>query len=204
MRITLGNKEAMSTRAISFLTPEKYLEIERAAEFRSEYLNGEVFAMSGGTLNHGRIALNTASHLREQLLGKPCEAAAADFRLYCAEHNLFTYPDIVVFCASPKFLDQRRDTITDATAVVEVLSPSTKNYDRGEKFRYYRSLPSFAEYLLLAQDEVRAEHHIRQLDGSWLFREFTSPAAEIELLTIGCRLGLESLYERVEFEATGQ
>jgi Uma2 family endonuclease len=85
--------------------------------------------------------------------------------------------------------------------VVEVLSPSTKKYDNGEKFRFYRSLPSFSEYLLLAQDEVRAERHVRQPDGSWILREFTNPADEIELKSIGCRLPLQSLYERLEFES---
>jgi Uma2 family endonuclease len=189
----------MSTQSISILTPEKYLEIEREAEFRSEYINGEMFAKSGGTLNHARIVLNALCCFTEQLRGKPCEAAVSDLRLFCSEPRFFTYPDVVVFCGPVKVLDAGRDTITDATAVVEVLSPPTKDYDRGEKFRYYRSLPSFAEYLLIAHDAIRAEHHVRQPDGSWLFREFTSPSAEIELVSIGCRLQLETLYERVEF-----
>ena len=191
----------MSTRAISLVTAAQYLEIERGAEFRSEYLNGQVFAMSGGTLNHARIVRNALSVLVDQLRGKPCEPVASDLRLFCALHNLFTYPDIAVICGPGKFLDGRRDTITDATVAVEVLSPSTMNYDRGEKFRYYRSLESFSEYLLVAQDTVRAEHHVRQPDGSWLFREFTSPGAAIEMQSIGCRMKLESLYERVEFES---
>jgi Uma2 family endonuclease len=114
---------------------------------------------------------------------------------------MFTYPDIVVTCGPDKFLDNRRDTITDATLIVEVLSPSTCNYDRGEKFRYYRALASFREYLLLAQDEIRAEHHVRQTDGSLLFREYKNPSGRLELPSIECELHLESLYERVEFEA---
>ncbi len=103
--------------------------------------------------------------------------------------------------AGPSVQDGRRDTLTDATFIIEVLSPATKNYDRSEKFRFYRSLPSFSEYLLLAQDEMRAELHTRQSDRSWLFREFTGPDDEIELKSIGCRLQLQALYKRVEFES---
>jgi Uma2 family endonuclease len=183
-----------------YLTPEQYLEIERKAEFRSEYINGEMFAMSGGTPNHARIVSNAVRRLGEQLDGRPCEAFGGDLRLYSGKYKIFTYPDVLVTCGPHRLLDGRRDTLTDATVIVEVLSPSTKNYDRGEKFRFYRSLPSFSEYLLLAQDEVRAEYHLRQPDNSWLFREFTGPAGEIELKSIGCRLQLESLYKRVEFE----
>ncbi|MDP9171024.1 MAG: Uma2 family endonuclease [Acidobacteriota bacterium] len=191
----------MSTQAVAHLSLEKYLELERRAKERSEYLNGQMFAMAGGTRNHARIVGNTLSQLVEQLRGRPCEAAGGDLRLYSAAHDIFIYPDVVVTCGPDKFLDNRRDTITDATLIVEVLSPSTRSYDRGEKFLFYRSLPSFSEYLLLAQDTILAEHHVRQPDGAWLFREFKSPADEIELTSIGCRLKLESLYERVEFEA---
>lgn len=191
----------MSSQTIAYLTPEQYLEIERASEFRSEYLDGEVFAMSATTRNHGRIVGNTFIRLSEQLRDRSCEAGVADLRVFCAEYRVFTYPDIFVTCGPDKYFGNRRDTITDATLVIEVLSPSTMDYDRGEKFRYYRSLPSFAEYLLLAQDAMRAEHHVHQSDGSWLFREFNAPSFEIELNSIGCRLKLESLYERVEFEA---
>jgi Uma2 family endonuclease len=192
----------MSTQTAPVLTREEYLEIERKAEFRSEYRNGQVFAMSGGSLNHAALCSNTLSSLVMQLKGQPCLAAGSDLRVYCARHSVFTYPDVVVACGQPKLLDKRQDTITDAICVVEVLSPSTHRYDEGEKFRFYRSLESFAEYLLLEQDEIRAEHHVRQPDGSWLFREITDPAAEIVLTSIGCRLGLGSLYERVEFDAS--
>jgi Uma2 family endonuclease len=190
----------MSTKPIAYLTPEQYLELDRKAEFRSEYINGEMFAMSGGTRNHARIALNTTRRLAEQLDGRSCEVAGSDLRLYSAQRKMYTYPDVFVTCGPDQFLDARHDTITDATVVIEILSPSTEGYVHGEKFRFYRSLPSFSEYLLVAQDEMRAEHHARQPDGSWLFREFTKPADEIELKSIGCRLQLQSIYERVEFE----
>ncbi len=178
---------------------EQYLEIERAAEFRSEYLNGEVFAMAGGGRKHALIAAAVVARLDEQLGNRPCAVAGSDLRLFCQQAQMLTYPDIVVFCEPAQFLDGDTDTLVDATAIVEVLSPSTQNYDRGEKFRFYRGLPSFSEYLLLAQDAVRAEHHVRQADGSWLFRESGEPEAVIELKSIGCALQLGSLYRKVNF-----
>jgi Uma2 family endonuclease len=190
----------MATQPIPLVTPELYLELERKAEFRSEYINGDMFAMSGGTWNHARIVRNTMSRLDEQLAGSSCEPVSSDIRLHSAKFDYYTYPDIVVVCGETKFLDSRKDTITDATLVVEVLSPSTKGYDRGDKFVYYRSLPSFSEYLLLSQDQILAEHHVRRPDGAWLFREHTSASDVIELTSIGCRIHLETLYQRVEFE----
>jgi Uma2 family endonuclease len=190
----------MSTQPIARLTPGQYLEIERAAEIRSEYIDGQMLAISRGTLNHARIISNTLSRLNEQLRGTRCGAVSSDMRLHSAQFEIYTYPDIVVTCGPDKLLDGHKDTLIDATLIIEVLSPSTGNYDRGEKFRFYRSLPSFAEYVLLAQDAVRAEHHVRQNGGSWLFREFSLREDELVLASIGCRLELGPLYERVDFE----
>jgi Uma2 family endonuclease len=189
----------VSSQAIPHLSPEQYLEIERNAEFRSEYLNGQMFAMSGGTINHARIVKNALLRLDEQLRGQPCEAAASDLRLFSERYQVFTYPDVVVACGPVRFQDERRDTIIDATLVIEVLSPSTANYDRGEKFAFYQSLPSFRDYLLIAQNAVRAEHRSRRPDGCWLLRQFSSTEDEIKLESIGCSLRLGSLYDRVEF-----
>jgi Uma2 family endonuclease len=190
--------KAVLTHAVPHLSPEQYLEIERNAEFRSEYINGQMFAMSGGSINHARIVRNALLRLDEQLRGKPCEAVASDLRLYSERYQVFTYPESVT-CGPDRFHDDRKDTIIDAILVIEVLSPSTTNYDRGEKFVFYQSLPSFREYLLLAQNSVRAEHHALQPDGSWLARTFAAPGDEIELKSIDCRLQLGSLYDRVVF-----
>jgi Uma2 family endonuclease len=191
----------MSTHSGSTLTPEQYLAIERAAEIRHEFMDGAMFAKSGGTMNHALVVSNVLFQLMSQLRGGKCRAVAIDLRLFIQAHRVFTYPDIVVTCGAPVFLDPRRDTIVDATAIIEVLSPSTKSYDPGDKFAFYRSLPSFADYLLLGQDEVRAEHHARQADGSWLLREFTSLGDHVELVSIGSRVNLGSVYENVEVEA---
>jgi len=111
---------------------------------------------------------------------------------------VYTYADILVTCGSQQFLDERRDTVTDATLIIEVLSPSTSNYDRAEKFEDYRSLPSFAEYLLIRQDRIGVEHHTRQADGTWLMREYIDLPEEVECASVGCRLSLSRLYARVE------
>jgi Uma2 family endonuclease len=191
----------MSTQPVSYLTPEQYLDIERAAEFRSEYIDGQMFAMAGGTLNHAWVISNVVAELATRLRGSRCGVVSSDMRLHSRVFGIYTYPDIVVTCGTARLLDGHKDTLIDATAIVEVLSPSTQNYDRGEKFRYYRSLPSFVDYLILAQDAVRAEHYVRQKTGSWLLSEFTSPNDELELASIGCTLKLGPLYDRVEFEA---
>jgi Uma2 family endonuclease len=174
----IGRRQSISTRPVSTrpvprLSAEQYLSIERAAEFRSEYLNGEIRAMAGGGVNHAVIAMAAGVQLTEQLKDKDCTVAGSDLRLFCQSANVLTYPDVTVFRGPRKVLDSEKDTITDATVIVEVLSRTTHNYDRGEKFRFYRELPSLSEYVLLAQDAIRAEYHVRQTDGSWLFREFS-------------------------------
>jgi Uma2 family endonuclease len=189
----------MASLPAARLTVEQYLAIERNAEFRSEYIDGEMYAMAGGSINHALIATAVSATLTGQQRGKPCAAAGSDLRLYCRAGSMLTYADVVVFCGPRKLLDGEKDTLTDATLIVEVLSPSTKNYDRGEKFRLYRGLESFEEYLLLEQDRIQAEHYVRQQDRSWIFREFSGPDVTIELKSIGCRLNLGTVYERVEF-----
>lgn len=175
-------------------TIDEFLKMEREAEFRSEYIQGEIVAMSGGIPTHAILGTTVCSHLEQQLRDKPCTVAGSDLRLCCLPVDVLTYPDVVVFCEPIRYLDGTDDTLSDAVLIVEVLSKSTRNYDRGEKFRFYRTLPSFSEYLLLAQDEIRAEHHARQSDGSWIFREWTAKESVIHLNSIGCKLVLGDLY----------
>ena len=191
----------MPTQAVPFLTPEQYLEIERAAQTRSEYLAGQMYAMAGASRNHGRIVTAVGSLFFAQLRGKECESVTTDLRLAVRQRNLITYPDIFVTCGPDQYFDTRKDTLVDATVIAEVLSRSTRNYDVSEKFFFYRALPSFREYLLLAQDRIHAEHHVRHADGSRLMREYSSPSDESHFDSIGCRLLLADVYERVEFES---
>jgi len=199
----------VSSQTIPSLTPEQYLEIERKADYKSEYIDGGMFAMAGASPNHSRIVTNSILQLGPQLRGGPCEVFSTDLRLFIEAVRVYTYPDIMVMCDTAGHGSDeqanfgKRDTVVNPRFIAEVLSDSTKNYDRGEKFRFYRKIPGFSDYLLIAQDSIRAEHHQRRPDGSWIFREFTSPEDQIELASIGCQLGLGALYERVVFEEAG-
>ena len=191
----------MSTQAVSFLTPEQYLEIERKAERKSEYWNGEMFAMAGGTEPHNLVASNTASLAHAQLRSKPCRVYHSDMRIRVLTTGLDTYPDIVIVCGERLFLDGNRDTLLNPKVIVEVLSPSTEAYDRGRKFEHYRQIESLEQYLLLSQDRMQAELFSRQPSGQWLLTFATHPEEFVELSSVGCRLSLAECYEKVDLPA---
>ena len=153
--------------------------------------------MSGGTLEHNDIICNLVTALRTSLRGTPCKAYCQDLRLWVEHYQLFTYPDILVVCGPPQLLPGRRDTVTDATLIIEVLSRSTRDYDAGDKFKFYRALKSFKEYLLVSQDEFRVEHHSRQEPNQWLMTEHTAEEAELDLTSVGLKLSLRSIYDMV-------
>ncbi len=188
----------MTGQPLARMSVEEYLAFERSSEEKHEYLGGEIFAMGGASPAHATIVLNVAAELRAQLRGRPCQAYASDLRVAIAATGLYTYPDVVVACGELQFEEAGGvDCLTNPSVVVEVLSPSTADYDRGAKFGHYRTLPSLQEYLVLAQDHVLAEHWLRQGDGSWRFIDATDLAATLELPSIACRLALSDVYERV-------
>lgn len=174
---------------------EEYLAQERRSEIRHEYLDGEVFAMTGASVRHNRIVLDTGASLQKRLAGSDCEAFASDLRVKVSASGLYTYPDLVVVCGELELEDEHVDTLLNPTLIVEVLSPSTADYDRGGKFAHYRSIPSLQEYLVLAQDRVHAEHYRRQ-EGNWVLAETDDRQAVLELAAIGCQLPLAEVYER--------
>lgn len=178
------------------LDPAIYLDLERRSEVRSEWLDGEVVAMTGGSREHNLIVGNLVGELRAQLKRRPCEVYPSDLRVRVPA-GLYTYPDVVVACGEPRFEDEHRDTLLNPTLLVEVLSRSTEAYDRGEKFERYRTLDSLAEYLLVSQTRPHVEQFLRQPDGRWLLAEATGLEATIDLPSIGCRLALAEVYERV-------
>jgi Uma2 family endonuclease len=188
----------MSTQPKSYLTPEEYLAIERKAQFKSEYWNGEMYAMSGARRAHNVIAFNSAGALAPQLRGKPCEAYVGDMRVRTTG-GLYTYPDLVVVCGEPRFVDGEFDTLVNPSLIVEILSPSTEAYDRGEKFEQYRTIDSLTEYLTLASTRIHADLYIRQPNGDWLLRVSDKLEDAIELASCGCTLRLAEIYEKVEF-----
>lgn len=180
----------------SDMSPEEYLELERTAGERHEFLDGEIFAMSGGTREHSLISVNIGSELRAAFRPRPCEAFNSDMRIRIEAANRYTYADVSAVCGPPLFLDEKRDTLLNPTAIFEVLSDSTESYDRGDKFANYRTLPSLQEYVLASQKQVLVEHFHRQSDGSWLLRVY-GPGESVLLPSLACELAVDELYWKV-------
>lgn len=182
------------------LTPQDYLAWERRQEGRHEYVNGEIHAMTGASRKHNLICANLLASLHGQLRGRPCEVYANDMRVKVDATGLYTYPDLVVACDRPEFEDAEVDTLVNPVLIVEVLSGSKENYDRGAKFAHYRALPSLLEYLLVAQNEYWVEHYARQPGERWLLSDYRGLEAFLTLASIDCRIALRDLYERLELE----
>jgi len=186
----------MASEPLHRVSVEEYLALERRSETKSEYLHGETCAMAGASRAHNLIAGNAFAALHEQLRGRGCEVYTNDMRLLASAADLLTYPDVTVSC-DPQFADEEVDTLLTPTLIIEVLSPSTESYDRGAKFGAYRTIPTFAEYLLLAQDRVCAEHFVKQPAGGWLLTEMSRIEEVLDLPSIGCSLAMRDVYDRV-------
>jgi Uma2 family endonuclease len=191
----------MSTQPTTFLTPEQYLEIERKAETRSEYYNGEMFAVAGASERHGVIIYNIAGEFRRQFKGRPCRAIMNDLRVRVLPSCLYTYPDVVVMCGESQYADDRKDTVQNPVVLVEVLSESTRDYDRGRKFEFYRGLTSLREYLVVAQDSPHVELWTRQDENHWLLTELKDGNQSVHLTSIDCVLKLSEIYDQVDWSA---
>ncbi|MCJ2544435.1 Uma2 family endonuclease [Thermostichus vulcanus] len=183
------------------ISPHEYLAQERQAEIKSEYIDGDVVAMTGASRQHNLISLNIAASLHSQLRSRPCEIYMGDMRVAVDEAEFYTYPDIVVVCEDPQFLDGELDTLLNPTLLIEVLSPSTASYDRGEKFSRYRQLSSLQEYLVVAQSTPAIEHYRKQSRREWILVDITDPEALIELPSIQCQLAMKDIYEKVNFDS---
>ena len=185
-----------SLAAQTIYTPEEYLALERKATLKNEYINGEILAMSGASNAHNLITLDIGTELNIQLRGRECLVYTNDMRVRTSPMGSYFYPDVVVFCGDPQFEDNVFDTLLNPILVVEVLSPSTEAYDRGEKFMPYQELASLQEYILVSQDKVRVEHY-RLLKTQWVQTEFRAPEDVLPLVSIGCELPLQDIYRRV-------
>ena len=183
---------------MSGITPQQYLEWERKAETKSEYVNGQIYAMSDASRRHNIIALNFGAALNAQLQQRPCETYVGDMRVKVNETGKYAYPDVSAACGDIEFEDAEVDTLLNPILIVEVLSPSTENYDRIGKFAHYRRLPSLQEYILIAQDRIQVEQFARQGEH-WLFSEYNSLEAELILNSVHCRIPLRSIYAKVAF-----
>jgi Uma2 family endonuclease len=185
-----------------YYTPQEYLAVEEEAGYKSEYFQGEIFAMSGGSANHNRISGNLYITLETAFEGKPCEAFITGMRLLVSENGLYTYPDIMVVCGELDFVEGRDDTVTNPVVIVEVLSKSTEGYDRGAKFELYRALQTFQDYVLVDQAKVHIEHFHKLDDGRWILQEFNQLEDVFTIETIDFDISLQQIYRRVNWEET--
>ena len=190
----------MASQVKVHYTPEEYLALERQAEYKSEYFDGEIFAMTGASRRHNLVAGNVLASLHGQLRKRLCEIYPSDMRVKVSPTGLYTYPDVVIVCGEPIFDDKQKDTLLNPTVLVEVLSKSTASYDRGEKFEHYRKLDSLAEYLVIAKNKYHAEHYTRQIDNRWLLSETDDIQKTIHLSSIECDLALADIYDKVEVD----
>jgi Uma2 family endonuclease len=187
----------MSMQPRTFISEAQYLERERKADHKSEYLRGEIFAMAGASVAHVIINDNLVMMLGRELIGSGCRAFTRDLRLRIPASGLYTYPDFMVICGPMERAELDPDTATNPKVIIEILSASTENYDRGNKFADYRTLPTLREYLLISQDRIHVEHHTWQQDGSWVLRETSDGDALVVFESVRVRFTLREAYEGV-------
>jgi Uma2 family endonuclease len=195
----------MSALPKRYFTPEEYLALELKAEYKSQYVAGEIFAMAGAQPWHSEVISNIAGMLYNQFRGRPCRAYIGDTRVRVVSGELWTYPDVAAVCGEPKFESASNPhSLLNPKVIFEVLSPSTEAFDRGDKFARYRRLESLTDYVLAASERMQIEHYVRQGDESWNLKEYSQPGDCLPLASIGCELPLAEIYERVSFPAPGE
>jgi Uma2 family endonuclease len=186
----------MSTAATNTVpTPEQYLAMERWSEVKHEYYLGQIITMTGASRAHNLITGNIAHVVWNQLVDRPSELYASDMRVSLGS-GIYVYPDVVIVRGEPRFLDETFDTLLNPTVILEVLSPTTKDFDRGSKFAYYRQIPSLREFVAVAQDQVWIEHH-RRVDDEWKLVDLISRTDTLRLESIGCQIPLSEVYAKV-------
>jgi len=190
----------MSLAPKHHLSFDDWLEGERASlEGRSEYVGGEVFAMTGASVEHNAIVANIVRELGTQMKGRPCQVYANDLKVRVRSADAGKYPDLIALCGEHQFQDGRRDVLLNPSLIVEVLSDSTEAYDRGDKFALYRQIPSLREYLLVSQHRVQVELYSRSADGRWTLTDFSALTDSVPLASVDCTLSLAEVYDKVEF-----
>ncbi|MEH2173751.1 Uma2 family endonuclease [Nostoc sp.] len=183
-----------------YYTPEEYLELEEAADYKSEYIDGQIIPMAGGTANHNRIAGNFYAVLNFAFRQQEYEVFNSDMRLWIYQKRIYTYPDVTVIADEPEFFNNRTDIITNPRVIVEVLSKSTKNYDREDKFQAYRTISTFQEYLLIDQTWIHVDQFSKIGKKQWTLREYDEEDEAIALVTVPFEISLQDLYNKVKFE----
>ncbi|ALW84495.1 hypothetical protein AUC43_04985 [Hymenobacter sedentarius] len=191
-------QSVFQTEPTASISPAEYLRLEREAEQKHEYFDGEIRAMAGAGYVHNLICANLTGELYSQLRGKSCTVVGSDQRLQILSGSAYVYPDLTVVCGPPAFNEEKTfDTLLNPTLLVEVLSPSTANNDRGEKFMFYRQIPSLQQYLILASQSIHAELYTRDELGRWVLTETRDLSAVLDLSSIGCQVPLTEVYAGV-------
>lgn len=181
---------------------DQYLALEEAAEYRSQFYFGEIFAMAGASRRHNVASGNVYAFIHAQLRGRSCEVYQNDMRVK-VNTDFYTYPDIVIVCGEPTIEKRNGENLLNPTVLIEVLSPSTEKFDGGDKFRFYRLMPSLREYVLVSQDRVSVEHYFRQEDNSWLYTALNDYEDVLELPSVSCSINARDIYDKVDLtEAT--
>ena len=188
----------MDNLARKTFTESEYLELERNADFKSEYYNGETFAMAGASLIHNKIVSNLIFLFNQFLKDKPCDVYPSDLRLQVEKSGLYTYPDITIVCGKTELLDNKFDTLKNPTILIEVLSDSTEKYDRGQKFSFYREIPSLKEYILVSSKTMKIEKFKRLEDGNYLYIE-SNEHQPFPIDSINMNLNLEDVYNKIDW-----
>lgn len=197
-----GDKTMQVTQQQHY-TPEEYLQLEEAADYKSEYIDGQIIPMAGGTANHNRISLNLGSALNFAFRQQNYEVFVGDLRLWIPQKRIYTYPDVMILADEPEFFNNRRDIILNPQVIVEVLSKSTKGYDREDKedkFEAYRTISSFQEYLLIDQTRIHVEQFSKTGKKQWNLREYDEEDKAMALVSVPFEISLQDLYNKVKFE----
>jgi Uma2 family endonuclease len=183
-----------------YYSPEEYLALEEKADFKSEYIDGEIIPMAGGTANHNQITLNFGTELNFAFKKQNIQVYISDMRLWIPKLRFYTYPHVMIIAGEPQFLDNRTDMITNPQVIIEVLSKSTQGYDREDKFKSYRTIDSFQEYILIDQTEIRIQQYSKTSNKKWSFSEYDAEDERISLVSVNFEISIQDLYNKVKFE----
>jgi Uma2 family endonuclease len=190
---------AASNEKLVRMTEAEYLAFEEQSELKHEFVNGEILAMTGASWHHALICTNIGAAIGQQIINKDL-AAVLNFRLKVGS-AVYRYPDVMVVCGEPEFVNKRVDTISNPTVIIEVLSTATALIDRNEKLREYRQIDTVQEYLLVPQNEARIEKFVRQNKDVWIYTETIGLVKALDLPSIGCVLKLADVYKKISFDS---
>ncbi len=180
-------------------SPAEYLALEEKSEHRNEYRDGVIVPMTGGSIEHNTITGNILAWLKAALRGQGAKAYVSDLRVLIPTYHRYTYPDVFVIQGEPQFEENRKDVILNPILIIEVLSRSTSDYDRGDKFKFYRSIPSFKEYWLVDQYQIQIEQYYKTDDDTWLYRAYENPEATLRSPILEIETTIQAIYEDVVF-----